>query len=120
MTMPQLPFLLLQPFIQFPRYQILDANQPRPPPGRIVDETLSNIGIEMGAVMVCFHDSVGVRGVDVEGVDVCADGLDRSEILGDGGAVLEDDVFRCKTLAERAVLVMAARLGSGRLVHCDG
>jgi len=70
--------------------------------------------------MVCFHNSFGIRRVDVEGIDMCADGLYRSEILGDGGAVFEDDVLGCKTFAERGILVMAARLKNGRFVHCDG
>lgn len=44
---------------------------------------------QVTAVVVGFNEALGVVGIDVKGVEVCADGLDRGEVLGRRRSVIE-------------------------------
>ena len=100
--MPELALLGVEGFVEGRGDHILDADETGVGGRGVVDEALADVWkggalvsrsaaargdagaftfVEMGAVVISFYAPVGVRGVDVEGVEVGADLFDWGEVL---------------------------------------
>jgi len=61
---------------------VLDSYETGGGGGRVVDEALADVFVEIRAVVVCLDTSRRVGGIDMEGVKMGADGFDGLEVLG--------------------------------------
>jgi hypothetical protein len=63
-----------------------DSDDARAGFGRVVQDALTHVVVEVGAVVVCFDGgALGLVGVGVEGVEVGADALYGRKVLNGSG-----------------------------------
>lgn len=82
MAVPQLALLGLEGRIKFWRDHVLDADEARARVGTVIKDALAHVLGQMAAVVVGFDVAGRVVSVDVEGVEVGANGFDGGEVLG--------------------------------------
>lgn len=89
-AVPQLALVRIERLIQLWCNHVLDANEASAWVRTVIEDTLTDILGQMATVMICLHNAFWIVSVDVEGVQMCANRFDWSEVLGQTSTSLED------------------------------
>jgi len=79
--MPELPLLHVEAGVELRCDHVLDADQARVFGRGVVDQALTKVVGDVGAVVLSFDAAGGIGGVNVVGVEVGTDILEWGEVL---------------------------------------